>query len=157
MHHAVVETKAYYGTPTKLISHRVLRQQHLSFIPLKALALPLKGLMRKFVLTFGPVSLVPKRREPFTNGMIDSLVSLPAGSSLGSIGKFDCLSILGKSWIAAVAVSTSAGFRKAEMFQSNAETFYLMWSLISLNFGGCPGGSVADPSDEQLLALKEGD
>ena len=138
-------------------ANRVLRQQHLSFIPLKALALPLKGLMRKFVLTFGPVSLVPKRREPFTNGMIDSLVSLPAGSSLGSIGKFDCLSILGKSWIAAVAVSTSAGFRKAEMFQSNAETFYLMWSLISWNFGGCPDGSVADPSDEQLMALKEGD
>ena len=109
------------------------------------------------MLIFGPASLAPKRREPFTNEMFDSLVNLPASSNLGSIGKFDCQSILGKSLIAAIAVSSSAGFRKAEMFQSNAETFYLMWSLMSWNFGGSPDGSVADPSDEQLMALNEGD
>ena len=66
-------------------ANRVLRQQHLSFISLKALALPLKGLLRKFVLKFGPTSLVPKRREPFINGMVDSLVNLPVGSSLGQL------------------------------------------------------------------------
>jgi hypothetical protein len=138
-------------------ANRVLRQQHLLFIPLKALALPLKGLMRKFVLKFGPTSLVPKRREPFTNGMVDSLVNLPVGSSLGPVGTFDSQSILGKPWIADVAVSTSAGFRKAEMFQSNAETFFLTWSMVTWNLGGSPDGSIAHPSDEQLLALAEGD
>ena len=138
-------------------ANRVLRQQHLSFIPLKALALPLKGLMRKFVQQYGPMSLVPKRREPFTNGMIDSLVSLPDGTSLGPIGSFLRQSILGKSWVAAVIVSTAAGFRKAEMFQSNAETFFLVWSMISWYSGGSAGFSSANLSDQQLLLLGEGD
>ena len=113
--------------------------------------------MRKFVQQYGPSSLVPKRREPFTNGMIDSLVSLPAGASLGPLGAFSPQSILDKAWVAAVTVSTSAGFRKAEMFQSNEETFFLIWSMISWCIGGSPEHSCSSPSDQQLQLLHEGD
>lgn len=134
--------------------NRVLRQNFLSFIPLKALKLPLKGLMRKFLLDFGPRSLVPKRREPFTNGMIHSLTSLPAGFLLGPLGPLDLLSIVAKSWRAAIAISTSAGFRKAEMFQSNEETFFLTWDLISWVVKGKPG---TDANDSILRALRPGD
>ena len=135
-------------------ANRVLRQQHLSFIPLKALTLPLRGLMRKFMLKFGPQSLVPKRREPFTNGMVDSLASLADGSHLGPLGPLDHSSIVGKSWVAAITVSTSAGFRKAEMFQSNAETFFLTWSLVSWYISGSLN---SQPTDGQLMSLKHGD
>ena len=117
-------------------ANRVLRQQHLWFIPLKAHTLPLRGLMRRFMLKFGPLSLVPKRREPFTNGMVDSLARLGNGASLGLAGLMDHASIIGMSWVAAITVSTSVGFRKAEMFKSNEETFFLTWSLVSWYIGG---------------------
>ena len=135
-------------------ANRILRQQHLSFIPPKALALPLRGLMRKFMHRFEPQSLVPKRREPFTNGMVDSLASLANGSHLGPLGPLDHSSIAGKTWTAAIAVSTSAGFRKAEMFQSNAETFFFTWSLVSWYIYGSLS---SQPTDEQLVSFKEGD
>lgn len=89
--------------------------------------------------------------------MIDSLVSLLVGTSLGPVGVFDTTSILGKSWVAAITVSTSAGFRKAEMFQSNAETFFLVWSMISWCKGGSLECSSGTLGDTQLQLLCEGD
>ena len=40
-------------------ANRVLRANFASFVPLRNLKLPLKGLMRRFVQRFGPQSLVP--------------------------------------------------------------------------------------------------
>ena len=54
--------------------NRVHRRNHLSLIPLSAVSLPLKGLMRDYVKVFGPTSLVSKRREPFANLLITSLL-----------------------------------------------------------------------------------
>ena len=131
-------------------ANRVLRQNFSSFIPLKALNLPLKGLMRKFIQRFGPTSLVPKRRECMTNGMIRTLSSLPVGFDLGPLRGHDPTSLLGKSWRGAVAMSASAGFRKAEMFSSNAETFFLKWNLVSWIING---KGECNPSDAQLQSL----
>ena len=58
---------------TLMGANRVLRQNFSASIPLGALKLPLKGIMRNFLQRFGPASLVPKRRELFPNGMIQSL------------------------------------------------------------------------------------
>ena len=53
-----------------------------------------------------------------------------------------------------MGVASSSGFRKAELFQSNSETFYLTWELVSwiIDGPGCP-----DPSNDQLQNMKEGD
>jgi len=135
-------------------ANRILKQHFLSFIPLKALKLPLRGLMRKFIKDFGPTSLVPKRREPMTNGMIRSLSSLPVGFDLGPLKAHDPTSLAGKSWRAAVAVISSSGFRKAEMFSSNEETHFMSWLLVNWIIGG---KGCADPTDEQLNSLGPGD
>ena len=96
-------------------ANRVLRANFASLVPLRNLNLPLKGLMRRFVQRFGPQSLVPRRREPFTNGMIVSLVSLPEDTNLGAFGLLTFGSRARKCWRAAVSLSTSTGFRKAEL------------------------------------------
>ena len=137
-------------------ANRVLRANFSSFIPLSALKLPLRGLMRRFIQRFGPTSLVPKRREPFTNGMISSLVSLPDGFSLGVLGSLVSGSRLRKMWRADVSVATSTGFRKAELFESNETTFFLHWNNLHWIIDGKPV-SLLDMSDDQLMALKEGD
>ena len=48
-------------------ANRVVKQNYMSFIPLRVLKLPLKGPIRKFALQLGPVFLIPKRREPLTH------------------------------------------------------------------------------------------
>jgi hypothetical protein len=130
-------------------ANRVLRANYSSFIPLKALTLPLRGLMRQFIQRFGPVSLVPKKREPFSNGMIETLVNLPLGAKIGGL----CLkdgSLERISWRAAIAVATSLGLRKAEMFKSDATTFFMTWQLV----GWCIDGKVMqNPTDEMLRGL----
>jgi hypothetical protein len=137
-----------------LEANRVLRANFASLVPLRNLKLPLKGLMRRFVQRFGPQSLVPKRREPFTNGMIVSLESLPEDTNLGAFGLLTFGSRARKCWRAAVSLSTSTGFRKAELFLSNETTFFLHWGSLAWIIDGSP---VSEPSDEQLELLKEGD
>jgi hypothetical protein len=113
---------------------RVHRRNHLSLIPLKALALPLKGLMRDFVLRFGPRSLLPKRREPFTNPMIATMLGVSSGVKLGRrVLVWD--SLFGCSLAAAIELGAESGFRKAEMFSGNEETDFLHWSSFSLLIG----------------------
>jgi hypothetical protein len=135
-------------------ANRVLKLHYLSFIPLRALKLPLRGLMRQFLKDFGPVSLIPKRREPMTNGMVRSLSALPPGFSLGPLGPHDPSSIVGKSWRAAVATLASSGFRKAEAFLSNSETHFLSWPLVNWFING---KGEAEPTDVQLQSMKPGD
>ena len=135
-------------------ANRVMKANFSSFIPLSNLKLPLKGMMRRFVKRFGPMSLVPKRREPFTNGMIGSLVSLPTDLDLGPVGKLEAGSWNRAVWRAAVALATSTGFRKAEVFRSNETTQYLTWLHLTWIIAGTP---VSSPSDEQLKSLREGD
>ena len=135
-------------------ANRVLKLHYLSFIPLRALKLPLRGLMRQFLKDFGPLSLIPKRREPMTNGMVRSLSALPPGFSLGPLGPHDPNSIVGKSWRAAVATLASSGFRKAEAFESNSETHFLSWPLVNWFISG---KGEAEPTDSLLQGMKLGD
>lgn len=73
--------------------------------------------------------------------------------AIGCLGKSHILTL---SWQAAVSVATSARFRKAEMFRSNEETFYLTWDLVSWSIGGrvVPWD---DATEELLAGLKVGD
>ena len=132
----------------------MLKANFTSFIPLSALRLSLKGLMRRFILHYGPVSLVPKRREPWTNAMIPSLVMLPVNLHLGPIGSLAAGSVLRMSWRSVVSLAAATGFRKAEMFKSNETTFPLTWDLVSWVIQGAPE---SDPSEAQLRGIAEGD
>jgi hypothetical protein len=134
--------------------NRVLKRNHSALIPLKALTVPLKGLMRQFIQRFGPRSLIPKRRSPFTNGMIATMVSLPQGTMLAGLGSLDWSARAGLSLRAALAVATTTGMRKAELFKSDSETFFLTWELVAWVIDGV---AVARPSVAQLQALGPAD
>lgn len=135
-------------------ANRVMRANFSAFIPLSNLKLPLRGLMKRFVQRFGPASLIPKRREPFTNGMINSLVALPDHADLGQFGKLAIGSRERICWRAAVALATSTGFRKAELFRSNETTFFVCWSNLNWIIKGV---LVVEPTDAELRQLTEGD
>jgi hypothetical protein len=84
--------------------------------------------------------------------MIESLVNLPEGFNVGVLGALASGSCLRKMWRAAIAVATSTGFRKAEMFQSNETTFFLHWNNIHWNICGKLTSS-KDVTNEQLSSL----
>jgi hypothetical protein len=135
-------------------ANRVLCANFSSFIPLSHLKLPLKGLIRRFIQRFGPKSLIPKRREPWTNGMIVAMCTLPDGYDTGPFGKLTVNSTEQHCWRAVVSLAASSGFRKAEMFLSNKTTFFLHWRNVAWVMNGT---LIKSPSDEQLQGMREGD
>ena len=135
--------------------NRVLKRNYSSLIPLKAIALALKGMMRKFIVKFGPTSLVPKRREAFTNGMINLMLSDQLqGKTLGPFGLLDWKALTGKLLRLAFSIAVAAGFRKAELFYSDEETCCLTWELLTWHING---KTHKKPSRDMLNNLKEGD
>ena len=101
---------------------RVLRRNHIDIVPLRCLTLTVKGVMRDYVARNGSTSLIPKRREPMTNVIITSLVSLPAGTTLGSQGQLDWSDLTGKCTKLAICMAAVTGCRSVEIFQSNNES-----------------------------------
>ena len=134
---------------------RVLRRNHIDVVPLRSLNLTVKGLMRDYVAVNGPTSLVPKRREPMTNGLIGSLVSLPAGTPLGCQGQLDWSDLQGKCTKLAICIAAVTGFRSVEMFQSNSESYFLQLANISWRIKGV---DITSPvTAAQLQTLSPGD
>ena len=111
--------------------NRLLKRNFHSFVPLKGVNMAVKGLMRKFLHKFGPTSLIPKRREPFTNALIQAMLRVPSGIRLGRFGILTWSSRAGCSLRAAFTLAVSTGFRKAELFQSDEETSFLSWGLVA--------------------------
>ena len=124
-------------------AQRVHSRNHLSMVPLRHMVKSVKGLMRQFIRDHGPQSLVPKRREPMTAGLVQALALSPAatGSSLQS-----------KSFAAATNLAASSGFRKAELFQSDSETDFMHMSSLCWFFDGKPCSA---PTSDQLANLDE--
>jgi hypothetical protein len=123
---------------------RVHKRNHLSLIPLSAVSLPLKGLMRDYVKVCGPMSLVPKRREPFTNPLIASLLHpRHEGKKLGR-KTLKWSSLFGCSLSASIELASETGFRKGELFASNEEAHFLKWEAISVRLKNVwvPSGSM---------------
>ena len=115
---------------------RVHKRNHLSLIPLSAVSLPLKGLMRDYVKVCGPMSLVPKRREPFTNPLIASLLHpRHEGKKLGK-RTLQWSSLFGSSLAASIELASETGFRKGELFASHEESHFLQWDAISVKLQG---------------------
>ena len=93
---------------------RVHKRNHLALIPLSAVSLPLKGLMRDYVKVCGPISLVPKRREHFTNPMITSLLHpRHEGKKLG-MKMLSWSSPFGCSLAAGIELASETDFRRGE-------------------------------------------
>ena len=131
---------------------RVLKRNFYPQLPLNELTLPLRGLMRAYIRDNGPASLVPKRREPFTTGHVRTLLGLPAATALGFRRRFDRSELFGCSFLAANSVAFNSGFRKAELFQSNAETDHIKWDNLTL-FIGSRGYRAADLTAPTLDSL----
>ena len=131
--------------------NRVLRRNFMSLIPLSGLKLALRGMMREFVRIHGPKSLIPTRREPFTNGLIDAMCTTPDGVTLSGMGAVTWTSLAGLSLKAAFTLAISGGFRKAELFATDAHT---VWDYVSWFI---QGKVVKHPTEAQLRGLTRSD
>ena len=130
------------------------RRNHINVVPLRSLNLTVNGLMRDCVAANGPRSPVPKRREPMTNGLIHSLVSLPACTPLGSQGQLKWDDLQGKYTRLAICMADVTGLRNVELFQSNNESYVLQLTNISWRIKGV---DITSPvTVAQLLSLSPG-
>jgi len=90
-----------------------------------------------------------------TNGLITSLLSVPAGTALGSQGLLDWSDLAGKCTRLAICMAAVTGFRSVELFQSNSESYFLQLANISWRIAGV---DITSPvTDAQLQSLSSGD
>ena len=83
------------------------------------------------------------------------LISLPAGTPLGSQAQLDWGDLQGKCTRLAICMAAATGFKSVELFQSNNESYSLQLGNISWRIKGV---DITSPvAAAQLLALSPGD
>ena len=84
-------------------------------------SMALKGLLREYTEVHGYESLIPKRKEPFRNGDLQKMLSLPHGTHVGK-QLYMPQTELWVTWRALLCVLAQSGMRKAEVAVPNGQT-----------------------------------
>lgn len=132
---------------------RIFRGWKLILPPAKVVRGELNGLLRAFVQVHGVKALMPKRREPFSYKMVQTM----QGISTARLGarSYTASSAIGRAFRGILAVGWRTGHRLAEFVRHpSGEVCYLTRGSISYVIAGVV---VADPSAAQLLQMRPGD
>lgn len=119
----------------------------------KAVRAKLNGLLRSFVVSYGPHALVPNRKEPWLRSMTVSVSELPE-RQLPNGTFWSPRSHIGVTVVALMCFLLETGFRLGEIVQHpSGEVMYLTRSCLVWYFDGVP---TACPTRAQLLAIRIG-
>lgn len=97
----------------------------IKMVPFDLVLSVLKGLLREYIATHGPESLIPQRKEPFTVAIIRSLLNTPEGTLVnGTPWLWE--SPLGITMAAIFTTLAATAFRKDEIAVANESTSNLI-------------------------------
>ena len=119
-----------------------------------------KGLMRRLQEEYGvshPDLLLPKRKEPFTIEILESLGAIPSGTLPMAGGRpLQWDSVFGRAFWAALCTVCSTGLRKSEIARTSTEETrpIAMRGSLRYRIGGRLTGS---PTIDELRAMVPGD
>ena len=116
-------------------------------------------LCMEYELVHGPECLIPQRREGFSRAHLRAILACPSGLPLHSR---TCPSLIWKSWLgytlaASLCLSSSGGFRKAEISLPAGVQFSAMHMSRASLFWVIEGRIYRQPSVAQLMSMKKGD
>ena len=127
-------------------------------VPLTAAVRACEGLLRRYIEDHGPESLIPHRKEPLTQSIIDGLLSLGKRSEV-RIGR-RVLDWQAPGWASLRAMYhtlAQTGFRKSEVSLHEKVAFgnnHLSMHNVTWLIGGL---SLSSPTATQLQSLQRGD
>ena len=111
-------------------------------VEMKSVTLACRGLMREYIDEYGLEGLIPDRKNPLTNELIDGMLSTPDGTKVGHlVVEWD--SYYWTSLYALFCVLAESGERKDEVAKANAATPFrkgrFTWNIGSsrLRTGSC--------------------
>lgn len=127
-------------------------------VEMKSVTLACRGLMREYIDEYGLEGLIPDRKNPLTNELIDGMLSTPDGTKVGHlVVEWD--SYYWTSLYALFCVLAESGERKDEVAKANAATPFRKgrFTFASLSFK--IGGVILDrwPSRAELDSMAPGD
>jgi hypothetical protein len=135
-----------------------LRSPPTYMVKAPAISACLKSMLTDFVEEHGPEALMPHRKEPIANTLMNQILSVSNNTRLTARTRLDWGSLEYIGLKAAMCTAKQAGFRKAEatvktqktrVTQQKARRCGIRWRIN--------GVTTADPSREQLESLREGD
>ena len=111
---------------------RIHRARMLTMAPLSSALMVTKGLMRRYIREHGVATLIPDRKLPLTNVLIDAMLAAPAANAGATRGTLPPLAATSYFWIAAIAlfaVCAETGARKAEVSGAHGKNGFTFRSL----------------------------
>jgi hypothetical protein len=124
----------------------------LEMAPIALVRRVLDGLTRRFVALHGPEALLPDRKEPFTDLVVDAMFAVPAGTSIGG-RLLDWDNVFFRSWRLGLALTRQAAFRKGEIAPVERTNADLSRASVVFRIDGV---IFAAPSRAQLLSMRAG-
>jgi hypothetical protein len=136
---------------------RIHRQRGITMVPMSNASLVLKGMLRRFIREHGVTSLVPDRKLPLTNVLIDGMLGAPETAPGATRGTLPPLSRSAYFWIAMLAlfaVLAEVGARKDEVSGDHGKNGFsfasLTWKINGVFYAYYPGEAL-------IMSMKEGD
>jgi hypothetical protein len=128
---AIIEPRASMDSapkPQSLFNHLLgVRRVHrlqlgIPYDVMKGTKIMLLSHIRAYIALHGPESLVPARKEPFSNSDLVTVLRLPSGTQLGKY-RLDWSDFLFVSFKALLCTGLSAAFRKAELCTQDGKSY----------------------------------
>ena len=129
----------------------------IDMVSLSQVQLACKGLCREYIEAHGVASLVPERKLPLTNRLIDGMLACPDGARRGGLC-VDWSTYRWKALRAVFATLAESGERKDEIAKASAQTKFRKgrFTFDSLRFK-VGGVSLINPSAAELAGMAPGD
>jgi hypothetical protein len=162
---AITEPRASMDSapkPQSLFNHLLgVRRVHrlqlgIPYDVMKGTKIMLLSHIRAYIALHGPESLVPARKEPFSNSDLVTVLRLPSGTQLGKY-RLDWSDFLFVSFKALLCTGLSAAFRKAELCTQDGKSYergHLSRASVAWRIGG---KEINQVSHAQLRKLRRGD
>jgi hypothetical protein len=131
---------------------RVHLTMGLTFVSLSHVALVVKGLLREYIEKYGVATLVPDRKLPLTNKLINAMLAVGDGARRGAL-VVERAAYYWVSMFALFATLAESGARKDEVSGDRGANGFT-FSSLTWKIGG---KVVLDPTPQHLAAAREGD
>ena len=137
-------------------------ERRIRMVPISCVTLACKGLMREYIEEHGVEGLVPDRKNPLTNELINGMLATPNGTATGSgVGSLvvDWASYYWTALRALFSVLAESGNRKDEVAKATAKTPFRKGRFTFASLGFKVGGVPLDgwPTAAQLWGMGPGD
>ena len=129
----------------------------IAMVPAKGVAVLMKAYLRMYIRKHGRLDLLPKRKEPLTQQLIEAILGLEDGTAINNKQSINWRDFFWIQMRALIALLASTGQRKSEALLPDDSEWSMESSARSQIVWNISGQWIKSPFEDQLKNLRVGD